>query len=81
MAFLRRGTVKRPYKKESTITLTRSDGSPVKFTINDIEAWEEYHVGKVLGKQVSVRYNSSFITVKESFETIDQEINGKAVQP
>lgn len=79
MAILRRGTVKVPHKPAAYIVLTRFDGTPVKFFLRDLEAFEEYDVGQVLGKQVSIRHLSSFITVKESFDSINEEINGKAV--
>lgn len=81
MAFLRRGTVKVPHKKDAVICLTRVDGSPIVLRLGDINCWEEHDIGRSLGKLTTVYHFLSSTPVREPFDAIDQEINGKAVQP
>lgn len=79
MAFLRRGNVKVPHKQAAFIRLTRIDGTPITFLLKDINCWEEYQVSQTLGKLVMVSHFLSSTAVRESFDSIDAEINGKAV--
>jgi len=79
MAFLRRGNVKRPYKNSAFILLKRFDGMPVKIKINSISCWEEYQHRN--HKPVTVVFwdIASSTAVVETFDKIDEAINGKAV--
>lgn len=79
MAFIRRGYVKVPHKPLATITLTRLDGNPIVLRLSDINCFEEYELSKTVGKIVSVSHFLSTTVVRETFDAIDAEINGKAV--
>jgi len=81
MAFIRRGNVKVPHKRDAKIVLTRLDGTPILFFLIDINCWEEHHLSKSLGNVTTVYHFLSQTAVRESFDMIDQEINGKAVAP
>lgn len=79
MAIRREGKVKVPHKSNAFITLTRTDGMPVKAQLSSIDAWVE-HFHQHRGIDVIVYFtNLSLVGVRESFDWIDAEINGKAV--
>lgn len=81
MAMLRRGKVTTPHKSSSSLMLTRMDGSRVLITINFIIDWEEHQFSNTSGKVVTVHHDLSCTAVRESFDAINEMINGKAVQP
>lgn len=79
MAFIRRGYVKIPHKALATITLTRLDGNPIVLRLSDINCFEEFELAKSIGKITAVSHFLSTTVVRETYDAIDQEINGKAV--
>jgi len=81
MAILRCGKVTTPHKSSASILLTRLDGNPLRIPIKDIIYWQEAQMSNSLGKIVCIHYDLYATAVKETFEAINEEINGKAVQP
>lgn len=79
MAFLRRGNVRVPVKKNARILLHRLDGAPLWVTINDISHFEEHTLSGSLRNFVTVWVGLSNFVVQESFGKIDGDINGRAV--
>lgn len=81
MAFLRRGYVKVPHKHDAKIFLTKIDGTPFPCLLRYINCFEEHQFSQTLGKLTTIYHDLSSTPVRETFDTIDHEINGKAVAP
>lgn len=80
MAFIRRGHVRVPHRQKDKILLHRLDGSPVHLIINDINHWEEHTLTGSIRGIVTVWYGLNSISVQESFDKIDGDINGREVE-
>lgn len=81
MAFSRQGKVTFPHRKHETVTLTRSDGSPVTIPLGEIRWWNEYLVPKSLARPVVVYWGLNATAVQQTYEEVCTLVNGKAVQP
>lgn len=79
MANLRRGKVTTPHKPTATIVFTRLDGSAIRVPIEHIVYWEEVQLTANSVKLVAVHHDLSCTVVKQTFDAIDELINGKAV--
>lgn len=80
MAFLRRGNVKVPHKHSAEIIVHRFDGIPVRIKLDLIQCWEE-HQQRGRFRVVVVYWDiASSTAVLETFEEIDQAVNGTGVQ-
>jgi len=80
MAILRRGKPTRPHRPSTNHIFTRIDGSPIRIPFESIVAWDEIEMTRAIGKIVIVHHDLSSTNVRESFDAIEEMVNGKAVQ-
>lgn len=74
---IRRETVRRPHKNSEWLLVHRWDGTPVRLHLRDLACWIEYERNDG-DKVVVVRWHQGSSTaVVESFDQIDDAVNGK----
>ncbi len=81
MAFLRRGTVRRPHRMEAHLELHRVGMTPIRVYLKDISCFEEHRINASNVLTFIWFVTGSMISVTEDFETVDAMVNGEAVAP